>query len=92
MSSFLVKGHTGIKGLVTDSNNNPVHNAKIEVTGRAKDIYTTERGEYWRLLLPGTYSVRAVSPTGHHSETVQVTVSGMICLCIINFNTLEVVF
>ena len=92
MSSFLVKGHTGIKGLVTDSNNNPVHNAKIEVTGRAKDIYTTERGEYWRLLLPGTYSVRAVSPTGFHSETVQVTVSGMICLCIINFNILEVGF
>ena len=76
MSSFLVKGHTGIKGLVTDSNNNPVQNAKIEVTGRAKDIYTTERGEYWRLLLPGTYSVRAVSPTGLASETVQVTVSG----------------
>ena len=71
---YLLKGHTGIKGIVTDANNNPVQNAKVEITGRAKEVFTTERGEYWRILVPGTYTVRAVAPNGQHSDSVQVTV------------------
>merc|ERR1711990_383888 len=73
---FLLKGHSGVKGIVTDVNNNAIKNAKVEVTGRTKVVYTTDRGEYWRLLVPGTYTLRAVSTTGHYSDPVQVSVGG----------------
>ena len=30
----------------------------IQVAGIEKDMVTTSRGEYWRLLMPGTYHIR----------------------------------
>lgn len=51
----------GIKGLVTDSNRYPLEDMEIVVYGlERKPVRTTARGEYWRLLLPGTYRVQAV--------------------------------
>ena len=35
--------------------------AKIEVMHNDKKILTSDRGEYWRLLLPGMYVIRAKS-------------------------------
>jgi carboxypeptidase D len=48
-----------MKGLVTDANNVPVANASVRVEGNDKKISTTDRGEYWRLLTPGAYRVKA---------------------------------
>jgi carboxypeptidase D len=48
-----------ITGLVTDANGQAVGDANIVVVGIAKNITSTNRGEYWRLLLPGTYTVYA---------------------------------
>ena len=31
----------------------------MEVMGRDKEMMTSRRGEFWRLLLPGTYTMRA---------------------------------
>ena len=31
----------------------------MEVMGRDKEMRTSRRGEFWRLLLPGTYTMRA---------------------------------
>ena len=43
----------------------PIANASIKVTGNAKIVYTTKRGEYWRLLKPGkTYEI-TVSAKGY---------------------------
>lgn len=54
--------HIGARGLVKDSNGYPIRDAEIEVQGvEDKPIKTTERGEFWRLLTPGTYNIRAVS-------------------------------
>lgn len=50
------------KGLVQDENNNPVPGAVIHVLGINHTVKTTNRGEYWRLLLPGTYTVSANAP------------------------------
>jgi hypothetical protein len=49
----LQASHLGIKGLVRDTNNNPLKNAIVAVEGIDKPINTTDRGEYWRLLAPG---------------------------------------
>lgn len=49
-------------GLVQDENNNPIPGAVIHVSGINHTVKTTNRGEYWRLLLPGTYKVSATAP------------------------------
>lgn len=65
--NFLWQAHIGIKGLVTDSlSGEPIADADVEVTnvtdGKPKlirhNVLTGENGEYWRLLIPGTYDVR----------------------------------
>lgn len=58
---YLEQAHIGIKGLVTDTEGQPIENAEIVVVGINKNITSTNRGEYWRLLLPGTYTVYAAA-------------------------------
>lgn len=38
-----------------DDNGNPVERASIKVKGRDVNYHTTKYGEFWRILLPGTY-------------------------------------
>ena len=35
------------------------HHFQVEIFGRDKTVRTSPRGEYWRLLLPGTYALTA---------------------------------
>ncbi|XP_043468801.1 carboxypeptidase D isoform X2 [Leptopilina heterotoma] len=58
---YLEQAHIGIKGTVTDENGQPIEDAKIIVVGINHNIVTTNRGEYWRLLLPGQYTVYATA-------------------------------
>lgn len=48
-----------ISGLVRDTNGEPIEAATIIVHGINHNVSTTHRGEYWRLLLPGTYNIHA---------------------------------
>ena len=48
----------GVKGIVTDENNNPVHEAVVVIEGRdLVKFLTSVEGEYYKLLLPGTYTL-----------------------------------
>lgn len=59
---YMKRVHTGVKGLVKVTNGYPLPGAEIIVRGLdAKPIRTTDRGEYWRLLVPGTYQIQAVA-------------------------------
>ncbi|XP_053524562.1 carboxypeptidase N catalytic chain isoform X3 [Artibeus jamaicensis] len=70
---FLEQVHHGIKGMVLDENNNNVPEAVISVHGINHDVTSSDQGDYFRLLLPGTYTVTASAP-GFDPETVTVTV------------------
>lgn len=62
MIEYMKKTHMGAKGLVKDVNGYPIHDAEILVQGlEQKPIRTTNRGEYWRVLRPGTYNMQAVA-------------------------------
>ena len=50
-----------MRGLVVDEEGAPLASATVRIEGIDKEIVTTERGEYWRLLVPGTYILSAVS-------------------------------
>ncbi|XP_046604005.1 carboxypeptidase D [Neodiprion virginianus] len=72
---YLEQAHIGIKGLVTDTDGQPIEGASIVVAGIKHNISTTNRGEYWRLLLPGTYSIYAAAWGYMPSEPVELTVN-----------------
>lgn len=47
-----------MKGIVEDATSRePVATATVEVVGRLHTTRTTANGEFWRLLLPGTYVI-----------------------------------
>ncbi|XP_016971864.1 carboxypeptidase D isoform X1 [Drosophila rhopaloa] len=59
---LLRQAHIGIKGLVKDASDFPIADASIYVSGlEEKPMRTSKRGEYWRLLTPGLYSVHAAA-------------------------------
>ncbi|XP_011871567.1 PREDICTED: carboxypeptidase D-like [Vollenhovia emeryi] len=70
---FIEMSRKGINGMVSSSIGTPVHHAKISVEGIEHDIYTAEKGDYWRLLVPGQYNV-TVSAVGYETLTQSVTV------------------
>jgi len=62
--SYLEQVHRGVRGLVKDSAGDPVREAIIFVTEEGlgalrKNVTTSFRGEFWRLLMPGEYTVTA---------------------------------
>ncbi len=59
---------------MVDDNNNPLDDVIIIVEGIDKPVNTTKNGEYWRLLVPGKYRVRAQSPSGKFSQVEDVDV------------------
>lgn len=59
---FLYDAVASLQGLVQDVNGYPIRGAEVLVQGlEQKPIRTTERGEYWRLLEPGTYNVQVIA-------------------------------
>ena len=79
--SYVEQAQRGLRGYVKDDNDNVVEGADIQVQKvgeetdwRGKNVTSDSRGRYWRILLPGTYIVRAakgsrISP----EEIVQIT-------------------
>ena len=58
-----------------DESGQPVEGASVEVMGRDKEMRTSRRGEFWRLLLPGTYSMRA-----WHRDKYGYMESNLVCV------------
>ncbi|XP_043974621.1 carboxypeptidase D [Gambusia affinis] len=72
---FMQQVHTGIKGTVSDDQDKVgIPNATISVGVIDHNITTGLTGDYWRLLVPGTYAVTA-SADGYKPLTTYATVS-----------------
>jgi hypothetical protein len=60
----------GVRGVVRDRDGQGVAGAVVMVDDIEKNVTSTERGEYWRLLAPGAYRS---AETG--TESISNTVS-----------------
>ena len=58
--SVLESVQGGVRGLVMDRDTGePIRGAEVRIGDREKTVTTSSRGEFWRLLVPGTYDIRA---------------------------------
>ncbi|XP_070761493.1 carboxypeptidase D [Enoplosus armatus] len=68
--AYIEKVHIGVRGYVKEAiNGAALSNVSIEVVGIRHNLTTGKYGDYYRLLLPGTYNITAVAP-GYTSMTV----------------------
>ena len=71
---YLQQVHRGVKGVVRDGQTEkPIVGAEIRIIGREVFTRSTNRGEYWRILLPGDY-VLEVRAQGYVTIRRQFTV------------------
>lgn len=62
-NTTLIQVHIGVRGYVKDAvTGAPLNNASIMVAGIRHNLTTGKYGEYYRLLLPGTYNITALAP------------------------------
>ncbi|XP_039986082.1 carboxypeptidase D [Xiphias gladius] len=67
--AYMEKVHIGVRGYVKESvSGAALTNVSIVVAGIRHNLTTGKYGDYYRLLLPGTYNITAVSP-GYTSMT-----------------------
>ncbi|XP_068126413.1 carboxypeptidase D [Hyperolius riggenbachi] len=72
---FIKQVHKGIKGFVLDATDGGgIYNATISVADINHPVTSDKAGDYWRLLVPGTYKVTA-SARGYIPVTKTVYVS-----------------
>jgi len=70
MLSYMEWSLRGVRGIVTDAESGEPLDAVVRVTGTEHDVYTDpDVGDYHRILLPGTYSIR-FSADGYLAKTV----------------------
>ena len=66
--AYIEQVHRGVKGFVYDVNGLPIPNAVISLHGIRHDVASTQNGDFWRLAVPGTYSITAHAD-GYEAET-----------------------
>lgn len=73
--TFMEASHWGVKGVVNNELGQPILDADIIVEGINHNITTSNRGEFWRLLLPGKYRIYAAAFGYLPSNPVEVDVT-----------------
>ncbi|KAJ3590658.1 hypothetical protein NHX12_008607, partial [Muraenolepis orangiensis] len=74
MLQFIHQVHRGVKGTVSDiKDGSGIPNATISVVGIDHNVTTAQTGDYWRLLVPGTFSLIA-SARGYEPMKIYATI------------------
>lgn len=59
---YISQVHQGVRGVIRDmSTHQPIQTTGLKIGGRDSYFRTTSRGEFWRVLLPGTYQLQVRS-------------------------------
>lgn len=71
--AYIEETHKGISGFVKDQNGKAISNAVIYVQGIKHNVTTEKHGAFWRLLVPGNYTIYACAK-GHRCVTKSIRV------------------
>ncbi|XP_068726921.1 carboxypeptidase D-like [Montipora capricornis] len=71
--NYIEQIHSGVHGFVKDEDGGPIDGARISVSNRRHDVFSAHDGDFWRLLVPGSYEI-TVSARGFEQETKTCTV------------------
>ena len=71
---YIMECHRGIRGTVIDDNGNAIAGVVIYIKGIQHTVETLKDGDYYRLLLPGVYEVKAIKD-GYIVDTKEAVVS-----------------
>ena len=58
MIKYISEAHRGVRGQVRDEFGSVVANANVRIKDRSFGSKTTPLGEYWRILMPGVYTLQ----------------------------------
>ncbi|KAG8225762.1 hypothetical protein J437_LFUL005721 [Ladona fulva] len=50
--NYAAEVHRGVKGIISNSSGNPIGGARLKIEGRDRGFNSSNRGEFWRILLP----------------------------------------
>lgn len=71
---YIYQVHKGVRGVIKDSSSkSPISEAIIQVDGISKNVSSYIHGDYWRLLTPGHYVLRASHPD-YMSQSTEIEV------------------
>ncbi|KAG0419886.1 hypothetical protein HPB47_003815, partial [Ixodes persulcatus] len=87
--ALLGEAQRGIRGIVTDEENNPVVKASLKISKRRIGFKTTSRGEYWRILRPGSYTLEVSAPGFHISKQDFVVLDQQISILNVTLKSLQ---
>ena len=73
--TYMEQVHQGIKGFVKNQQGAGIYGAVIHVQGINHNVTTASHGDFWRLLLPGIYTVTACASSHSCKMLSNVTIS-----------------
>jgi hypothetical protein len=71
---YLKKSNTGVKGIINFSNGQLAQNLTVKIDSRRPYFKTNKNGEFYRILLPGTYQLELlINCTSIYKTTFKIT-------------------
>jgi hypothetical protein len=56
--TFNIKSNLGVKGFILNEYYQPISNTQVMIDNRRPVVNVTPSGEFWRILLPGSYTLK----------------------------------
>lgn len=76
--AYLGEVHRGVRGLLLDPSGMAITNGKLKIKGRDFSFRLSKRGEFWRILLPGSYVLQVTADGYEPAEEPFVVNSGQV--------------
>lgn len=70
---YMEQSHRGVYGFIRSSIGSPIGGAEIYIDNIRHVTHSTDKGEYWKLLTPGRYTIR-VKAKGYEDYSAEVKV------------------
>lgn len=60
--AYINEAHRGVRGIISDTRGVSIPGAVLKIKGRKIPFKASNRGEFWRIILPGQYVLQVTAP------------------------------